>query len=82
MPVGSSNLGSEKKANANTFLADKNQRMVLVYKMLDPTSEHRVWAYSASTVTAPIDLFLCCPALVSEFGRFLFLVWLSLRTPP
>ena len=48
--------------------------MVLVYKMLDPTSEHRVWAYTASTVTAPIDFFLCCPALVSEFGRFLFSV--------
>ena len=48
--------------------------MVLVYKMLDPTSEHRVWAYTASTVTAPIDHFLCCPALVSEFGRFLFSV--------
>ena len=33
-------LGSEKKANANTFLADKNQQMVLVYKVLDldPTS--------------------------------------------
>ena len=35
-------LRSEKKANANTFLADKNQWMVLVYKVLDPTSEHRV----------------------------------------
>ena len=57
---------------ANTFLADKNQWMVLVYKMLDPRSEHRVWAYTASTVTAPIDLFLCCPALVSEFGRSYF----------
>ena len=35
-------LGSEKKANANTFLADKNQWMVLEYKMMDPTSELRV----------------------------------------
>ena len=34
--------GQKKKANANTVLADKNQWMVLVYKMLDPTSEHRV----------------------------------------
>ena len=33
---------SEKKANANTFLAYKNQWMVLVSKMLDPTSERRV----------------------------------------
>ena len=36
------NLGLEKKANASTFLADKNQWMVLVYKVPDPTSAHRV----------------------------------------
>ena len=40
--LATSDLGSEKKANANTFLAHKNQGMILVYKVLDPTSEHRV----------------------------------------
>ena len=59
------NLGSKKKANASTFLADKNQWMVLVYKVLDPMSEHRVWAYTASTFTAPIDLF-CVASLLFQ----------------
>ena len=34
------------------------------YKVLDPISEHRLWAYTASTVTAPIDLF-CVEGFIS-----------------
>ena len=63
-------LGQKRKANVDTFLADKNQWMVLVYKVLDPTSEHRVKTYTASTVTAPIDLFLTFPAVVSNSAAF------------
>ena len=44
------------------FLANKHQWIVTVYKMLDLTSEHKVWAYTASTVAAPVDLF--CVALL------------------
>ena len=35
--------GQKRKQTLNTFLADKNQWMVFVCKVLDPTSEHRVW---------------------------------------
>ena len=34
--------GQKRKQTLNTFLADENQWMVFVYKMLDPTSEHSV----------------------------------------
>ena len=44
--------------------------MVIVHKVLDPTTEHRVWAYTASSVTAPMDLFLYCPALGTDVFYF------------